>query len=175
VGCPNSHARIKSRVERTCACYERDRCIDASRTYVASCMLPCMHMVSKPQAPVRYQRWWEHHAHVWRCAWQLLLLLLLLRRRRPWQRRKRGALHEPTLHPRPLLGVELAHLVPDLLGEQSRPPLLPVSRHPRLTLATGHRCHGSAEEFPATRLHACDPWQKESRSVIYPKTVPEHV
>lgn len=127
-------------------------------------MLACV--VSKLEAPVRSRRWREHHAHVWQCPWQLLLLLL---RRRPRQRRKRGALHEPALHPRPLLGVDLAHLVPDLLGEQPRPPLLPVPRHPRLTLAAGHSGDGAAEESPASRLHAIH-MAKGNRSVIYPKT-----
>jgi hypothetical protein len=46
-----------------------------------------------------------------------------------------GTLDEASLHPRPLLGVELAHLVADLLGEESRLPLLPVPQHARLPAA----------------------------------------
>jgi len=46
-----------------------------------------------------------------------------------------GTLDEAAFHPWPLLGVELAHLVPDLLGEEPRPPLLPVPRHSGLPAA----------------------------------------
>lgn len=44
-----------------------------------------------------------------------------------------SSLYEPALHSRPLLGIELPNLVPDLLGEHSGPSLLSVAAHPCLT------------------------------------------
>ncbi|BAS80758.1 Os02g0731800 [Oryza sativa Japonica Group] len=64
-----------------------------------------------------------------------------------------GALDEPALHPRPFLGVQLPHLVPYLLGEQPRTPLLPVPRHPRLPPRAvhprPHRHHPHLRAMPA--------------------------
>jgi hypothetical protein len=41
------------------------------------------------------------------------------------------------LHPRPAVGVHLAHLVPDLLGEEPGAPLLLVPQHAGLPDAAG--------------------------------------
>ena len=65
-----------------------------------------------------------------------------------------GALDEAALHPWPLLGVELAHLVPDLLGEESRPPLLPVPRHSGLPPAVHPQPRRAQQVLAAVADHS---------------------
>jgi hypothetical protein len=65
-----------------------------------------------------------------------------------------STLDESALHPWPLLGVELAHLVPYLLGEEPRPPLLPVPRHPGLPAAVHPQPRRARQVLAAVAGHS---------------------